>query len=729
MISQVLADLKADSTLNGLINGRIYRSILPDNPTYPLVLFETEKEVENTLSGESSLQHNIFDFMIMGVSYVECKDIFNALNTALVVSNNFRHTMLAADDGEFNDEIEQYLLNARSSIWKVNQDIPPTYNTIFTDATIDDISYELLADIAEVVIDGLPPGPTGPQGPEGPTGPQGPAGADGSDGAEGPQGPAGPTGPTGATGPAGADGSDGADGQGVPTGGTAGQVLSKIDGTDYSTQWVDDQTGLLLSAVQDVAVGASLGLEQSLLANAGQAGLTVLAVAYTTSGKVQGVSLGAGNVVEVYADGTAYNAGNVLYREFMQLGEPICFTGLTDGAIIVSTQGFYGFSEQVDGSNESPMPLLSYGLSFKRTFLYAFRDSQDYQTGQKQGWIHVVNGPLDNVIKLTDGSGTTIRGQENISLTPWEFRRIFTDGNQEYILSGTQRMMAAINARMGAPRFFDSRLIMPLTNDGITWPRSGQVSAPYNNTQVAFYVRDGVKGTLNGTTGVSPGSPVDFDAPPPTGTGADEGDYESDGCTRVLATGLISAFSGADSAGLEATPLMPVSGMSQVVAQPLYITDTGDGGNSSVAIASPYAGTAKVYSWDSSTSSLVLEYTVPLTRGSAVSVTSREDQYHPAAGQIANETSASNQLVGQLNPGVIIADVPITVVVQSASTPSLTLRSQNGSTTSPIASEDDETLSLGITPSHVAAEIREDAAGLWRIRRINSSGVESWDVG
>ena len=151
MISQVLADLKADSTLNGLINGRIYRSILPDNPTYPLVLFETEKEVENTLSGESSLQHNIFDFMIMGVSYVECKDIFNALNTALVVSNNFRHTMLAADDGEFNDEIEQYLLNARSSIWKVNQDIPPTYNTIFTDATIGDISDELLADIGEAV--------------------------------------------------------------------------------------------------------------------------------------------------------------------------------------------------------------------------------------------------------------------------------------------------------------------------------------------------------------------------------------------------------------------------------------------------------------------------------------------------------------------------------------------------------------------------------------------------
>ena len=39
-----------------------------------------------------------------------------------------------------------------------------------------------------------------------------------------------------------ANGADGADGEGVPTGGTAGQVLAKIDGTDFNTTWVD-QTG------------------------------------------------------------------------------------------------------------------------------------------------------------------------------------------------------------------------------------------------------------------------------------------------------------------------------------------------------------------------------------------------------------------------------------------------------------------------------------------------------
>ena len=45
-----------------------------------------------------------------------------------------------------------------------------------------------------------------------------------------PQGVTGATGATGATGPA---------GQGVPTGGTAGQVLAKINGTNYNTEWID----------------------------------------------------------------------------------------------------------------------------------------------------------------------------------------------------------------------------------------------------------------------------------------------------------------------------------------------------------------------------------------------------------------------------------------------------------------------------------------------------------
>ena len=45
----------------------------------------------------------------------------------------------------------------------------------------------------------------------------------------------GPSGPTGLVGPA---------GQGVPSGGTAGQILAKLNGSDYATEWVDNVGGV-----------------------------------------------------------------------------------------------------------------------------------------------------------------------------------------------------------------------------------------------------------------------------------------------------------------------------------------------------------------------------------------------------------------------------------------------------------------------------------------------------
>jgi len=45
------------------------------------------------------------------------------------------------------------------------------------------------------------------------------------------------------TGLNGTNGTDGTDGVGIPVGGTAAQVLSKIDNTDYNTQWVNQSGG------------------------------------------------------------------------------------------------------------------------------------------------------------------------------------------------------------------------------------------------------------------------------------------------------------------------------------------------------------------------------------------------------------------------------------------------------------------------------------------------------
>lgn len=74
---------------------------------------------------------------------------------------------------------------------------------------------------------------TGPQGPEGK---QGQPGADGKDGAPGPKGDPGAPGEPSVQGPQGVPGKDGAPGEGIPAGGTEGQVLAK---TAQGTAWKD----------------------------------------------------------------------------------------------------------------------------------------------------------------------------------------------------------------------------------------------------------------------------------------------------------------------------------------------------------------------------------------------------------------------------------------------------------------------------------------------------------
>lgn len=88
------------------------------------------------------------------------------------------------------------------------------------------------------------------------------AGADGfqwitRDSLVGDQGPQGDAGADGTNGTNGTDGTDGADGVGVPAGGTTGQVLSKIDGTDFNTQWSSPGATLADGDYGDVVVSSS----------------------------------------------------------------------------------------------------------------------------------------------------------------------------------------------------------------------------------------------------------------------------------------------------------------------------------------------------------------------------------------------------------------------------------------------------------------------------------------
>ena len=324
------------------------------------------------------------------------------------------------------------------------------------------------------------------------------------------------------------------------------------------------------------------------------------------------------------------------------------------------------------------------------------------------------------------------REQTNIPLQPFESTVLTPNGNTEFRILATNPVMGAVQSFMGVgeQQFMDTRLIMPLTSDGILWAKSGYISAPYANTVVRYYERDGD----NGNFGVSPGSPVRLAGIP---VGQDS-DYEPDGATRMVAQGLISGFSGADDAGSEATPMLPVNAMSQIVPQPYWIPKAGDGGNSGVAIASLYTGTAKIYEWNPTTGEADLAYTVELKRGNnggGIPLTSPADQLFPVAGLVANEPGLAAdvsvvQLSGALGAGYIIADVPIVAVCQArnSSVAPAQIRSQEGTTTAPILTNSDETLMLGVTPRTLKAEITQDTDAYLRKRTIDNTGVETWPL-
>ena len=134
---------------------------------------------------------------------------------------------------------------------------PGTSASVTNSGTAQDVVLNFTIPKGDQGIQGVqgeqgPQGQTGPQGPQGiqgetgATGPQGPQGIQGIQGEQGPQGIQGETGPQGATGPA---------GPGVPQGGTAGQILSKIDGTDYNTEWINAPTGAAVDDPRDTVVG------------------------------------------------------------------------------------------------------------------------------------------------------------------------------------------------------------------------------------------------------------------------------------------------------------------------------------------------------------------------------------------------------------------------------------------------------------------------------------------
>lgn len=130
----------------------------------------------------------------------------------------------------------------------------------------------------------------------------------------GPEGPEGPQGPQGDPGATGATGAAGADGEGVPTGGTTGQVLAKVSGTDYDTEWVDQSGGAAdFTDLGDVPSSYTGQGGKHVRVNAGATGLEFVDAPTTpilAAVLAAGNTTGSNNIVVDPTQGVAFSSAS-----------------------------------------------------------------------------------------------------------------------------------------------------------------------------------------------------------------------------------------------------------------------------------------------------------------------------------------------------------------------------------------------------------------------------------
>lgn len=188
-------------------------------------------------------------------------------------------------------------------------------------------------------------GVTGPTGPTGPTGaastvagPTGPTGA-----ASTVAGPTGPTGPTGAdstvagpTGPTGAIGPTGPTGAGVAAGGTAGQILSKIDATNYNTEWIDNYATQVKLPVKN-ATGSTLNKGSVVYISGATGSNALIALAQANAESTSATTIGfLDSTLTTGSQGLVITEGLIagLDTSSATEGDPVWLSPTTAGGVV-----------------------------------------------------------------------------------------------------------------------------------------------------------------------------------------------------------------------------------------------------------------------------------------------------------------------------------------------------------------------------------------------------------
>jgi hypothetical protein len=171
------------------------------------------------------------------------------------------------------------------------------------------------------------------------------------------------------------NGTNGTNGQGVPTGGTANQVLAKVNGTDYNTAWITPSSGSTEPSLQLFVVKTTPQTTQ----NATTA--TPDAITFSTTNGT-GANLTNGNTF----NGSTFTVGST-------------------GA------GLYSFEVRLTGTSQPTIPMLDInGTGYSATSIYGNHNGYPSGTGGYSPSGYGIRGFLITTLYLAAGNTVTVRG-------------------------------------------------------------------------------------------------------------------------------------------------------------------------------------------------------------------------------------------------------------------------------------------------------------------------------
>jgi hypothetical protein len=125
-IEEAIHDILVTDSSVKAITTRCYPSTLPQNPTYPLILYaKVTGERINDLSGPSGMAHPRFQIEAWAETYAAAKSLANAIRVCL---NGYRGTSGAVQIGSFLIQSERDIYEPEAACHRVVMDYAIWHN-------------------------------------------------------------------------------------------------------------------------------------------------------------------------------------------------------------------------------------------------------------------------------------------------------------------------------------------------------------------------------------------------------------------------------------------------------------------------------------------------------------------------------------------------------------------------------------------------------------------------